>query len=1019
MRIHKANGFNRLPRLMLFGVLLGALLVITGVVSARQYKIVERVSVSTQNVETKNASRPFINGAGNIVAFWTDTGALVPNDTNFAGDIFVRDRNTGVTERISLGFGGVQTARLDTNPPQSYPDIGISDSGTIIAYATDATNIRDAGHTQDTNNVTDVYVIDRSIPATDPTRTKHVSFGSAGNPQADGGSFNPTVSGNGQFVVYRSVAKSIVGGDTNNVPDIFIYDRAVNANARVNLNSSQEQSNNEDGASDFSVDDVGRYIAFESVGTNLVTGDLNGKRDIFIRDRNTSTTCRISLAPGGFEANGDSIEPFISGTGDHVVFTSTATNLVAGDTNGHADIFLWTRQTAGSCAGTITRVNLSSTGAQANGGSARPVTNDSGRYVVYWSVGSNLVDGDTNGQPDFFVFDTETEITTRVNVASNYDQSNGFQNQFSSISDDGKVIAYESFGSNLVANDTNASSDVFVAEGGASSPYDLAVAWRTETNINLVWTDSTTGSGALQETNMIVQRRPIGGNFRNIATLGANAVTYTDAGTTANPLGPCESFEYRVVASRDYGGKLGTVISGSNIVTGKTLGCPPGVFNILEPANNDTVVNAERASFEWGLSEEASTFTVTINRTAGGTLGQIYSATVNAGDVCNTQLCALTVTSGLLTELGVNGTYNWTVVANNSKGSTGNGNSTPGQPSAAPYTFFVNSTAQPRNFDLLGPIDNTLLRAPADYGGLKWRDNRDADTYNLAVIQVSNNTRLGTIISETGLTWESDSDALTCDGTTRICTYTLSTGEIDLLVTGTYAWTVTAYSPSGTPREARNGAGKFSVRTTDIELLTNGSFEEMNGTKPKRAANWTTSGTLAGESRVCFAATGTAPDGLCVWKFTGSATENTQITQEFTDKIGLLLGDQVLLSGFAETTGTAKGKLIIKVTITYINPATAPTIASITVPNGTTVGYTNLPDVLATVQGPVSTIRLSISNKVKAGKAQLDNITLTLLADSDRALQGLPGTDGAAPSIRDGAETLPFPQAPDGFRGSN
>lgn len=1019
MRIHTMAGANRFPRLMMLAALVSVLLLITGAVSARQYKIVERVSVSTEGVETKNASRPVINGDGTIVAFWTDTGALVPNDTNFAGDIFVRNRTNNVTERISLGFGGVQTARTDTNPPHSYPDIGISDSGTIVAYATDATNIRDANHALDTNGVTDVYVVDRSLGATDPNRTKHVSFGSAGNPQANGGSFNPTISGNGQFVVYRSVANSIVAGDSNNVPDIFIYDRAVNANARVNLSSGGAQANNEDGASDFTVNDDGRYVAFESVATNLVASDFNGRRDIFIRDRQTNSTCRISLAPGGFEANGDSIEPFISGDGTYVVFSSTATNLVSGDTNGHADIFIWVRESAGSCIGTISRVNLSSEGAQANGGSSRPVVSDTGRYVSYWSVGANLVDGDTNGQPDFFLFDRTTEITTRVNVSANYTQSNGFQNQFSAMSDDGRVVAYESFGSNLVAGDSNASSDVFVAEGGPSSPHDLVMSARTETSITLTWTDSTGGSGSLQETNMVVQRRPIGGSFKNWATLAANTTTYTDTGNASTPLAACQAFQYRVIAQRDYGGKLGLVRSGSNVILGKTLGCPPGPFNVNDPLNGETIINVERAIFEWGLSEEASTFTVTINRTAGGTLGTVYNQTLNVGDVCNASACSMTPDSSLLAELAVNGTYTWTVVANNSKGSTGNNNPTAGSATPTTITFYANSTGQPRNFDLLGPIDNLLVRSPSDYGGLKWRDNRDADTYNLSIIQISRNTRLGTIISETGLTWESDSDALTCDGTTRICTYALDSSEIALLETGTYAWTVTAFSPSGTPREARNGAGKFSVRTTDIQLLYNRSFENMSGTNVKRASNWTVGGSMSGDRRLCFAATGTAPDGLCVWKFAGSATENAQIYQELNDEIGLLFGDQVVLTGFAETIGTTKGKLTIKLTITYVNPATAPTTATITIPNGTSTGYTDLPDVISTIQGPVSKIRVTILSKIKDGVVNLDNISLLLLADSDRALQPLPDLGITTPTLREGVDALPLPEAPDGFRDNN
>ena len=1016
MRIYKASGATSALRLMLVTASLCALMLISGTVSARQYKIIERVSVSTTGVETKNASRPVISGSGTYVAFWTDIGALVPDDTNFAGDVFIRNRSNGVTERVSLGVGGIQTARTDTNPPATYPDIGIDDSGTFVTFASDATNIIDL-HLSDTNNVTDVFVVDRSLPASNPTRTRKISFGSvAGQPQGNGGSFNPTISGNGQFIVYRSVANSIVNGDGNSQPDIFIYDRIVNSNARVNLSTAGAEANNEDGNSDFSVSDDGRYVAFESLATNLIASDTNAKRDIFIRDRSGGgSTCRLSLAPGGLQTNGDSIEPFISGTGNTVVFTSFASNLVAGDTNGQADIFIWERAAPTDCTGTISRVSVSSDGLESSGGSARPSTNDSGRYVLYWSVGANLVDGDTNGQPDFFLFDRTTEITTRVNVNASYEQSNGFQNQFASINDDGFVIAYESFGSNLIGTDTNASSDVFVAQGGPSSPHDLTLTARTETSLSLAWTDSTSGSGTLQETSMVVQRRTLGGNFQNWATLAANVISYIDTGKPANPMLACSTFQYRILAARDYGGSAGIIRSGSNIITAKTLGCPPGVFNITDPTSNETLVNAERAIFEWGIAEEASTYAVIINRTAGGTLGQIYASTVNAVDVCGATRCSFTPNVGLLAEL-TNGSYTWTVVATNSKGSTGNNNPTAGSPTPSPITFFVNDTAQPRNFDLLGPIDGMLLRDPADFGGLTWRDNRDAKTYALSVIQVSTNTRLGSIIDVSGLTWQSDADALTCNGVTRICTYTLSVGEVALLQTGSYAWTVKAVSPGGAQREARNGAGKFGVRTTDIELLRNGSFEDQLDANVKRAANWSTTGIMKGDRRVCFVTAGIAHDGLCVWKFTGSPTEKSQIYQEFPDRIGLVFGDKVVFSGFAETVGTTTGRLTLKLTITYVNPSTAPTIATIILTNGTSAGYTNLPDVLSTISGPVSSIRVAILNKVKAGKINLDSINVTLLASTRNTLQSLPGVEA---TTRDGAGALPLPQAPDGFRDEN
>lgn len=970
------------------------LLLATSFVDARDYRYLERISISTTGVETRNASSPVMNGDGSIVAFWTDTGGLVPGDTNFAGDVFIRNRTNNTTERVSLGLGGVQTARTDNNLPTSYPQIGIDDSGNFIVYASDATNIEAPG--VDTNNVVDVFLFNRF----DRT-TRKVSFGApgSGNPQALGGSTNPTISGNGNFVAFRSVAPNIVNGDTNNQPDIFVWDRIANVNSRVNVSSAGVQANVEDGASDFTLSDDGRYVAFESLATNLVPDDTNNVRDIFIRDRVANTTTRINLGIGGAQANADSSEPFISGNGNFVVFKSTATNLVPGDTNGVADIFIWRRSD-----GNISRVSVTSAGLEVNGPSATPVTNDNGRFIQFWSTANNLVEGDTNGFPDFFIHDRITGATNRINNNASGQQSNGYQTQGSTISDNGAIVAFESFATNLAANDTNNSTDIFVAVGGPAAPFNLAVTNRTETSVSITWSQDDSVTGAVtQESNFIVQERVVGaGGFRNIATLPADSSSFTSTGLPAGSLQPCTELRYRIVATRDYGAGVGVINSSSVVLSTKTLGCPPGVFNTSAPVNEDTIINPARMVFTWSPSEEAITYTLRVNRTAGGTLGEVFNTTVNHIDVC-LAVCTYTPNSTLEAAL-TNGTYTWTLVATNPRGSTGANNPTLGNPSTTPLTFFVNDTAQPRNFNLLTPTNDALIRNPDNFGGLTWRDNLDADTFNLSVIQVSSNTRLGSIINLTGLTYQSDADGLTCDTTTGICTYTPTSAEADLMVTGTYAWTVVATSPGGTQREARNAAGKFVVRTNDIPLLVNGSFEEQ-GAAPKRAANWDVlSGFLQKDRRVCYPATGTAQDGLCIWRAVSSVDKNVTLGQKFADPVGLIAGDSLVLSGFAQTNALV-GKVQIKVTIRYVNPATAPTNSTITIPTGTSVGYIDLPDATVNIAGPVSEIRVTILNRARGGNVFLDNVTLTLLgSNSRRDPSPLPSSGGS--------DLLPLPEAP-------
>ena len=157
----------------------------------------------------------------------------------------------------------------------------------------------------------------------------------------------------------------------------------------------------------------GRYVAFTSKATNLVINDANEAGDIFVHDRQTGTTERVSVASDGTEGTSDSLAPALSADGRYVVFTSEATNLVASDTNGTHDIFVHDRQT-----GITERVNVASDGTEANGRSWHPVLSGGGRYVAFESSATNLVAEDTNRRNDVFVHDRQTGITERVSVAS-------------------------------------------------------------------------------------------------------------------------------------------------------------------------------------------------------------------------------------------------------------------------------------------------------------------------------------------------------------------------------------------------------------------------------------------------------------------------------------------------------------------------------------------------------------------------------------------------------------------------
>jgi Tol biopolymer transport system component len=200
----------------------------------------------------------------------------------------------------------------------------------------------------------------------------------------------------------------------------------------------------------------GRFVAFQTDASNVVAGDTNGALDVFVRDRKRGRTVRVSVDSAGAEANGPSIMGAISPDGRFVAFTSGATNLVPSDTNGEFDTFVHDLVT-----GTTERVSVDSAEQQQNGASGGVDISARGRYVAFVSAAPNLVAGDTNDQTDVFVRDRRAGVTERIgNVQGNGPAGPGVGSV--GISDDGRVLAFESYATNLVPGDTNDTVDVFV-----------------------------------------------------------------------------------------------------------------------------------------------------------------------------------------------------------------------------------------------------------------------------------------------------------------------------------------------------------------------------------------------------------------------------------------------------------------------------------------------------------------------------------------------------------------------------
>ncbi|MBZ0320240.1 MAG: hypothetical protein K8L91_27760 [Anaerolineae bacterium] len=288
--------------------------------------------------------------------------------------------------------------------------------------------------------------------------------------QTNNYSLHSRLSSTGRYVVFESAAR-LVPADNDVPTDIYVYDRQTCTVQLISVSSTGIKGNSSSGYPAISAN--GRYVAFDSVASNLVTGDTNGQTDIFVHDRQTGTTTRVSVATGGTEATGGGSQaPAISSDGRFVAFQSYATNLVANDTNAAADIFLHDRQT-----GTTTRVSVSSTGTEATGGFSQAcgISND-GRFIVFDSVATNLVTGDTNGAQDTFVHDRVLATTTRVSVATGGAQGTGGFSIDSAISGDGRYVTFYSGANNLVAGDSNGLTDIFVHDRQTGTTTRVSVA---------------------------------------------------------------------------------------------------------------------------------------------------------------------------------------------------------------------------------------------------------------------------------------------------------------------------------------------------------------------------------------------------------------------------------------------------------------------------------------------------------------------------------------------------------------
>lgn len=413
----------------------------------------KRVSISSSEAQgSKESDQAAISANSRFVAFVSAAREFGAGRLRNP-QLWVRDRQKGTTRLISRSSNGVVGNQYSYDP-------SVSANGRYVAFASWASNLMGPG--KDTNGWQDVFIQDTwSSP---PTMRKVSGFGTT--LQGDGHSYLPSVSADGRYVAFYSFATNLVAGDTNGRADVFVRDLVANTISRVNVSTSGEQAQTAgefdvEGTPAISAD--GRHVAFVSAANNLVADDTNDTTDIFVRDRVASTTSRVSVSTAGTQTSLDGVSyaPSISADGRYVAFHSFATNLVSDDTNGFtSDVFVRDRQ-----ASATTRVSVSSTGGEGSGDSFAASISADGRYVAFASMAPELVPNDTNDFPDVFIRDLLNGTTTRVSVSSSGVQGNAGSGE-PSISANGRYVAFASTAWTLIPHDTNGWTDVFVRDRG-------------------------------------------------------------------------------------------------------------------------------------------------------------------------------------------------------------------------------------------------------------------------------------------------------------------------------------------------------------------------------------------------------------------------------------------------------------------------------------------------------------------------------------------------------------------------
>lgn len=576
---------------------------------------------------------PEITPDGRYVVFQSSSSNLVTGDTNITSDVFIKDLNTGSIERVSVDSSGTQGNGWSYEPT-------VSADGRYIAFLSASSNLVAA----DTNSSDDVFLHDRQTGA-----TERVSVSSSGG-QGNFGAWTAAISGNGRFIAFGSSANNLVSGDTNGRSDVFLRDLDADTTTRISVTSSGGQANDYSPFWNVAISYSGDVIAFDSKATNLVSGDTNGKEDVFVHDTTSGDTDRVSVTTGGSQGTADSWMPALSADGNLVAFSTVA---VLHDDDGYPgwwDIYLHHRDTATTelITDLPLELRLDSDGGEYYVDAHEPSISPDGRFVAWYQYALSSSD-----PADILMHDRNDDSFGVISTAVGGGVANG--DSFSpALSDKGRFVTFDSEASDLVPGDTNGVFDIFrhevdrnallqrpiwelfghrISSGYAGDPVNTATGNFVHTEVDLDFPDSVAG---LEWARTYNSRNTVTGTLGEGWSLGLGAsleatatgtVTYTASDGRRVPFEPDGSGGYE--RPEEFFGDLTKKADGTFEISrddGTTQD-----FDTSERLATQTSWDGQTVTFTYGssgLSAITSSvgYSLSVSYNVGGRISQVSSS---------------------------------------------------------------------------------------------------------------------------------------------------------------------------------------------------------------------------------------------------------------------------------------------------------------------------------------------------------------------------------------------------------